>query len=134
MTSRFPVFAVTFAAVYAAVYYFAVDYNWALFSYGPAVGEWTLFTHPASAGPTMYWYGWIATSALAGAFAGLVVCLLPMSVEPASVVGPCLAGARVRDGRIRISSQRLLDAINCLVRAPQVRRGAATSGNTSHDA
>ncbi len=81
MTSRFPVFAVTFAAVYAAVYYFAVDYNWALFSYGPAVGEWTLFTHPASAGPTMYWYGWIATSALAGAFAGLVVCLLPMSVS-----------------------------------------------------
>lgn len=79
MTSRFPAFAVTFAAVYAAVYYFAVDYNWALFSYGPAVGEWTLFTHPASAGPTMYWYGWIATSALAGAFAGLVVCLLPMS-------------------------------------------------------
>lgn len=81
MTSRFPVFAVTFAAVYAAVYYFAVDYNWALFSYGPAVGEWTLFAHPASAGPTMYWYGWIATSALAGAFAGLVVCLLPMSMS-----------------------------------------------------
>jgi hypothetical protein len=81
MTSRFPVFAVTFAAVYASVYYFAVDYNWALFSYGPAVGEWTLFTHPASAGPTMYWYGWIATSALAGAFAGLVVCLLPTSVS-----------------------------------------------------
>ena len=81
MTSRFPAFAVTFAAVYAAVYYFAVDYNWALFSYGPAVGEWTLFTQPASAGPTMYWYGWIATSALAGAFAGLVVCLLPMSVS-----------------------------------------------------
>ena len=114
MTSRFPVFAVTFAAVYAAVYYFAVDYNWALFSYGPAVGEWTLFTHPASAGPTMYWYGWIATSALAGAFAGLVVCLLPMSVSrrPWSGLAGC---SRVRDGRIRISSQRLLDAINCLV-------------------
>jgi hypothetical protein len=81
MTSRFPVFAVTFAAVYAAVYYFAVDYNWALFSYGPAVGEWTLFTHPASAGPTMYWYGWIATAALSGALAGLVACLLPMRVS-----------------------------------------------------
>jgi hypothetical protein len=81
MTSRLPVFAVTFAAVYAAVYYFAVDYNWALFSYGPAVGEWTLFTHPASAGPPMYWYGWIATAALSGALAGLVACLLPMSVS-----------------------------------------------------
>jgi len=74
---RFPVFAVSFAAVYAAVYYFALDNNWALFSYGPAVGEWTLFNHAASAGPTMYWYGWIATSAIAGAGAGLIVCLLP---------------------------------------------------------
>jgi hypothetical protein len=81
MTSRFSVFAVTFAAVYAAVYYFAVDYNWALFSYGPAVGEWALFTAPASAGPTMYWYGWIATAALSGALAGLVACLLPTSVS-----------------------------------------------------
>lgn len=75
--NRFPIFAVTFAAVYAAVYYFAVSNNWALFSYGPAVGEWTLLTRSASAGPTMYWYGWIATSAIAGAAAGLVVCFLP---------------------------------------------------------
>lgn len=73
---RFPVFAVTFAAVYAVVYYFAVSYNLALFSYGPAVGEWTLFTQAASAGPTMYWYGWMATSAIAGAGAGLLTCLL----------------------------------------------------------
>jgi hypothetical protein len=80
MTPRFPIFAVTFAAVYAAVYYFAVDYNWALFSYGPAVGQWTLLTHPAVAGPTMYWYGWIATSALAGAIAGLFACLLPENI------------------------------------------------------
>jgi hypothetical protein len=78
--NRFAVFAVTFAAVYSAVYYFAVDYNWALFSYGPAVGEWTMFTHPASAGPTMYWYGWIATSAIVGALAGVIVSSLPDSL------------------------------------------------------
>jgi hypothetical protein len=75
--SRFGVFAVTFAAVYSAVYYFALAYNWPLFSYGPAVGEWTLFNHAASNGPTMYWYGWIATSAIAAALAGLIVCCLP---------------------------------------------------------
>jgi hypothetical protein len=80
MSRRFPAFAVTFAAVYAAVYYFAVDYNWALFSYGPAIGQWTAFTQPASAGPTMYWYGWIATSAIAGALAGLIVCALPENI------------------------------------------------------
>jgi len=75
--SRFPVFAVVFAAVYAAVYYFAVANNWPLISYGPAVGEWTLFNHAASDGPTMYWYGWIATAALAGAAGGAVACALP---------------------------------------------------------
>jgi hypothetical protein len=74
---RFASFAVTFAAAFAIVYYFAVAYNWALFSYGPAVGQWTLFTQAASAGPTMYWYGWIATSALVAAGAALFVALLP---------------------------------------------------------
>ena len=74
--SRFPAFAITFAAVYSAVYYVALIYNLALFSYGPALGQWTLFNHAAPAGPTMYWYGWIATSAIAGAAAGAVVALL----------------------------------------------------------
>jgi hypothetical protein len=75
--SRFAIFAVTFAAVYAAVYYFAVDYNWALFSYAPATGQWTLLTHTVGDGPMMYWYGWIATSAIAGTVAGLIACCLP---------------------------------------------------------
>jgi len=76
----FAVFAVTFAAVYAAVYYFAVAYNWPLFSYGPAVGRWTWLNRPASDGPTMYWYGWVATSALAAAAAGLIACRLPQNL------------------------------------------------------
>jgi hypothetical protein len=75
--SRFGVFAVTFAVVYSAVYYVALYNNWPLFSYGPAVAQWTLFNHSASDGPTMYWYGWIATSAIVGALAGLVACWLP---------------------------------------------------------
>jgi hypothetical protein len=77
---RLPVFVITFAAVYAAVYYCAVYYNWALFSYGPAIEQWTMLNHPASAGPTMFWYGWIATSAVSGAAAGLIACLLPESM------------------------------------------------------
>jgi hypothetical protein len=74
---RFGVFAVTFAAVYAAVYYVVLVNNWPLFSYGPAVRQWTLFNHSASDGPTMYWYGWIATSALVAAVIGAIVSLLP---------------------------------------------------------
>jgi hypothetical protein len=74
---RFRVFAVTFAVVYAAAYYVVLVHNWPLFSYGPAVGEWTLFNHAASDGPTMYWYGWIATSAIVAAGAGAITSLLP---------------------------------------------------------
>jgi hypothetical protein len=73
---RFASFAVTFAAIFAIVYCFAVAYNLALFSYGPAVGQWMLFTRAAAAGPTMYWYGWIATSALAAAGVAAVAALL----------------------------------------------------------
>lgn len=77
---RLGVFVVSFAAVYAVAYYFAVYYNWALFSYGPAVGQWTLLNRPASAGPTMFWYGWIATASIIGAAAGLIACMLPQSI------------------------------------------------------
>ena len=74
---RFGTFAVAFAAVYAVVYYIVLVNNWPLFSYGPAVGEWTLFNHGASDGPTMYWYGWIATSAIVAAVIGALASLLP---------------------------------------------------------
>ena len=85
--SRFGVFAVTFAAVYAAVYYGALANNWPLFSYGPAVGEWTLFNHPASDGPTMYWYGWIATSVIAAGLAGLIAAFFFRQTRCALVAG-----------------------------------------------
>lgn len=76
-SQRFHVFVITFAAVYAAVYYVVLVNNWPLFSYGPAVGEWTLFNHGTSDGPTMYWYGWIVTSAIAAAIITALVSLLP---------------------------------------------------------
>lgn len=77
---RLGVFVVAFAAIYAAAYYVAVYYNWALFSYGPAVEQWKPFNRPASAGPTMFWYGWIATAAIIAGAAGLIVSLLPERV------------------------------------------------------
>lgn len=74
---RFRVFVIVFAAAYAVAYYVVLRNNWPLFSYGPAVGEWTLFNHAASDGPTMYWYGWTVTSAIAAAVLGLIAALLP---------------------------------------------------------
>ena len=101
---RFANFAVTFAAVFAIVYYFAVAHNWALFSYGPAVGQWTLFTQDASAGPTMYWYGWIATSALAAAGVAALVAFLPQRLTAIAAFVHLLSGyfrCRRRDHFLR---------------------------------
>jgi hypothetical protein len=67
----YAVFTVTFAAVFSVVYVLAVENNWALFSYAPATGTFTPLVTAAATGPTVYWYGWIATAAIAaGAVAG----------------------------------------------------------------
>jgi hypothetical protein len=79
MISRpaFATFATVFAAAYAILYALAVFYNWALFTYAPATGEWGLLLTPARAGPTMYWYGWMATAALGAAVIAIIAALLP---------------------------------------------------------
>jgi hypothetical protein len=84
-------FTVTFAAVFSVVYVLAVEYNWALFSYAPATGTFAPLRTPAAAGPTMFWYGWMATAAIvAGAAAGLA-SLLPENL--AKLVWPGFAWA-----------------------------------------
>lgn len=86
---RLRTFAVTFAPAYAVLYALAVFNNWALFTYAPATGEWGPLLTPATVGPSMYWYGWIATAALGGgALAGLCA-FLPEPV--AQRIPACLA-------------------------------------------
>jgi hypothetical protein len=77
---RLPVFSIAFAAAYAVIYFLAVEWNWALFTYHPALGTFGILTTPAKAGPSMYWYGWITTAALGGAAVATVVSLLPGQV------------------------------------------------------
>lgn len=76
----YAVFTVTFAAVFSVVYVLAVENNWALFSYAPATGTFAPLVTPATAGPTMYWYGWIATAAIAAGFVAVLVSLVPESL------------------------------------------------------
>jgi hypothetical protein len=73
------VFTVTFAAVFAVVYVLAVENNWALFSYAPATGQFTPLVTTTTTGPTMYWYGWIATAAIAAGAVAALVSLVPES-------------------------------------------------------
>jgi hypothetical protein len=73
-------FTVTFAAAFSIVYVLAVEYNWALFTYAPATGTWAPLTTAAAAGPSMYWYGWIATAAIAAGAVAALVSLMPESL------------------------------------------------------
>ena len=70
-------FAIVFAVVYAVVYVVAVEKNYALLTYHPAIGEFGAGVQPPRDGPAMYWYGWLATSGIAALIAGLLASLLP---------------------------------------------------------
>jgi hypothetical protein len=77
----FPVFAVVFAVVYTVTYALAVWKNYALFTYHPAIYEFGFGVQKAKDGPAMYWYGWMATSAIAAAIAGGMASLLPAAAQ-----------------------------------------------------
>jgi hypothetical protein len=72
----FPVFTPVFAVLYLA----AMDNNLALASYFPRPRQWYALTVtglPASAGPGMYWYGWLATAFVGAAIAAALALALP---------------------------------------------------------
>jgi hypothetical protein len=76
----FPVFAIVFAVVFAIVYVIAVEKNYALFTYHPATNEFGGGVEQPKEGPAMYWYGWLATAAIAAFIAGAVAALLPQGL------------------------------------------------------
>ena len=73
----FPVFAIVFAVVFPVVYVIAVDQNYALFTYHPAINEFGPWVEQPKAGLAMYWYGWMATAGIAASAAGAIACYLP---------------------------------------------------------
>ena len=75
-----PAFAIVFAVVFAAVYVIAVERNYALFTYHPAIGEFGAGVQQPKDGPAMYWYGWLLTAGIAAFIAGIVATRLPESV------------------------------------------------------
>ena len=66
---RLMLFSLAACAVYTLAYYF----DWSLFRYYLGTGT----SAPDAAGPTILWYGWLATAVLAGA---AVAFLLPRQV------------------------------------------------------
>ena len=76
-TRSFPAFAIVFAAAYAVLYVISIEYNLALFTYHPATEEFYFLVKPASDQPAMFWYGWLATSALGALVVAGLVARLP---------------------------------------------------------
>jgi hypothetical protein len=60
LARAFPFFSAAFVIFYAL----SVEFNLALFTYHPQLKQFAFLVEPPKAGPAMYWYGWIATSAL----------------------------------------------------------------------
>jgi hypothetical protein len=81
LVRSFPLFAIVFAAAYAILYVLAVEYNWALFTYHPALEEFGLLVEKPREGPAMYWYGWIATAALGAFVIAAIVSWIPESLS-----------------------------------------------------
>ena len=72
-------FSTVFAAVFGIVYLIAVQKNYALFTYHPALGEFGWGVQAPRDGPAMYWYGWLATAGGTAMIAGLLGQLIRQS-------------------------------------------------------
>ena len=75
--SRLSTFSIVFSIAYAVLYLLSVENNWALFTYHPALEEFGLLVQKPKDGPAMYWYGWIATSALGALAIAAVAASIP---------------------------------------------------------
>ena len=77
--SRVRTFALVFG-IFFAIFYVVCDMAaFPMFTYHPGTGRVDLGFAPArrDEGPAMYWYGWIATSALGAFILGLAAAILP---------------------------------------------------------
>lgn len=84
-TRVFPIFAAAFAIIYVL----AEQYNWALLTYHPRVGDWEFLVKPArdARSPPMYWYGWLVTTFLGASAVSLLALPLTKGRQPMLVVG-----------------------------------------------
>ena len=77
--TRFCTFAMVFGMFFAIFYVICDMAALPMFTYHPGTDRIELGYAPArrDEGPAMYWYGWIANSALGASIVGLVATLLP---------------------------------------------------------
>jgi hypothetical protein len=78
-STRFRTFALVFGVSFAVLYVICDLAALPMFTYHPGTGRIDLGFARArrDEGPAMYWYGWLATSALGALILGLVAARLP---------------------------------------------------------
>jgi hypothetical protein len=82
-SSRFGAFALVFGIGFAILYVVCDMATLPLFTYHPGTDRIDPGYAPArrDEGPAMYWYGWIASSALGASVLGLLAALLPEGIR-----------------------------------------------------
>ena len=82
-SSRFGAFALVFGICFAILYVVCDMAALPMFTYHPGTGRIDLGFARAvrDEGPAMYWYGWLATSALGAAILGGLAALLPGQIR-----------------------------------------------------
>jgi hypothetical protein len=76
-----------FSALFAIAYVIIEQNNLALFTYHPRINEWGWLTEAPRNGPGMYWYGWLASSALAAGVLTLVSAPLLRNRPAQTILG-----------------------------------------------
>jgi hypothetical protein len=78
-STRFRTFAIVFGVAAAVLYVLSDMARLPLFTYHPGTDRIDFGWVPArkDEGPAMYWYGWIATTALGATILGLLAAMLP---------------------------------------------------------
>jgi hypothetical protein len=81
--SRSGAFALVFGIAFAVLYVVCDMAAWPMFTYHPGTERIDAgFAPPRrDEGPAMYWYGWIATSALGASIFGVLAALLPAKIR-----------------------------------------------------
>ena len=83
VSSRFGAFALVFGISFAILYVVCDMASLPMFTYHPGTERIDLgFAPPRrDEGPAMYWYGWIANSALGASILGLLAAALPENIR-----------------------------------------------------
>ena len=94
-TTKLETFAITFGIAFVILYTLFERWNWPLFTYHPAVGRLDFWVNqaPPEDGPPMFWYGWVALSAICATVVGVLANLFSVAWLQRVTVFCCVLAA-----------------------------------------